>query len=207
MNIAIIGTGNVGGALATRLSGAKHKIFLGVRDPKKFTNSDLLKLEGVSAHSITDAVNAADVIIVAVPATTSVEVGLLMGPFVGDKVVIDATNTMQEAPKGFKNGFEALQNTTKSKNIVKCFNSTFASNLANPKFGNVDLDMFVAGTSKKGKEVATQLAKDVGFENIFDMGDDDKAELLEKIAIILVNLAYMQGYGPNIGVKIVSRPG
>jgi predicted dinucleotide-binding enzyme len=197
MNIAIIGTGNVGGALATRLSGAKHKIFLGVRDPKKFTNSDLLKLEGVSAHSITDAVNAADVIIVAVPATTSVEVGLLMGPFVGDKVVIDATNTMQEAPKGFKNGFEALQNTTKSKNIVKCFNSTFASNLA----------MFVAGTSKKGKEVATQLAKDVGFENIFDMGDDDKAELLEKIAIILVNLAYMQGYGPNIGVKIVSRPG
>ena len=32
MNIAIIGTGNVGGALATKWANKGHQIYLGVRD-------------------------------------------------------------------------------------------------------------------------------------------------------------------------------
>ena len=42
MKIAIIGTGNVGGALATRWAQAGHTIILGVRDLQNFKGKELL---------------------------------------------------------------------------------------------------------------------------------------------------------------------
>ena len=45
MNIAIIGTGNVGGALATKWAKKGHKIYLGVQDINNFKGKELLKNE------------------------------------------------------------------------------------------------------------------------------------------------------------------
>ena len=43
MKIAIIGTGNVGGALATKWAGAGHEINLGARDLENFKGKELLQ--------------------------------------------------------------------------------------------------------------------------------------------------------------------
>jgi predicted dinucleotide-binding enzyme len=48
MNIAIIGTGNVGGALAKGWARAGHKIALGVRDTQNFKGKDLLNTANIS---------------------------------------------------------------------------------------------------------------------------------------------------------------
>ena len=42
MNIAIIGSGNVGGALALKWAKAGHTILLGVRDVENFKGKELL---------------------------------------------------------------------------------------------------------------------------------------------------------------------
>ncbi|MEM8899279.1 MAG: NAD(P)-binding domain-containing protein, partial [Bacteroidota bacterium] len=67
MKIAIIGTGNVGGALATQWAKAGHQILLGVRDKVQFKGKELLNNEHTSVHRIAEAVALSEVILVASP--------------------------------------------------------------------------------------------------------------------------------------------
>lgn len=62
MKIAIIGTGNVGGALATQWSKTGHHIYLGVRDTANFKGKELLSNENTSVHSLAEAVTLSIVI-------------------------------------------------------------------------------------------------------------------------------------------------
>ena len=67
MKIAIIGTGNVGSTLAAQWAKAEHQIFLGVRDTTNFKGMELLENENTSVHTIQEAVNLSEVILVASP--------------------------------------------------------------------------------------------------------------------------------------------
>lgn len=53
--------------------------------------------------------------------------------------------------------------------------------MRDPKYGETSLDMFMAGSSEKGKQVARQLALDAGFAECYDFGGDDKVVLLEQL--------------------------
>ena len=79
MKIAIIGTGNVGGALATKWALAGHTILLGVKDTTSFKGEGLLNNPNTTVHPIKEAVKAADVILIATPATAAVEVAQSLG--------------------------------------------------------------------------------------------------------------------------------
>lgn len=65
--------------------------------------------------------------------------------------------------------------------------------------------MFYAGDSDSAKIIAEQLAKDLGFENVYNFGGSDKFNLLEQFAFGWINLAMMQGYGRNIAFKVLKR--
>lgn len=200
MKIAVIGTGNVGTALATGWSKAGHTIFLGVRDQQDFKGKSLLSLENISVLSIAGAIAAAEVILLSVPPKVIPEIASYLKD-AEDKIIIDPSNSFPSAPEGHKNCFEALTALTNCKNLVKAFNNTGFQNMANPK----GLDTFVAGDSEKAKTIARQLAEDIGFANCYDFGGSDKAGLLEQLAISWINLAYFQGMGPNFGINVVKR--
>lgn len=205
MKIAIIGAGNVGGTLSKSWANAGHRVIIGARD----LNSNKLKNlvdyhENITANSINDAVNEVDVILVSVPINAIIEVARQIGQ-VNDKIIIDATNSVFSKPDPYVNCFEALKDITKCTEIVKCFNSTGYENMADPHFGNISVDMFMAGSGIKAKEMASQLAKDIGFENCYDFGGDDKVELLEQFAFCWINLAIIQKQGRNMAFKLLRR--
>lgn len=203
--IAIIGTGNVGGALATKWANKGHEIFLGVRDINNFKGKELLANPNTKALTIENAVNASDIILLSTPATATVEVMKSLGDTTG-KIIIDAMNiVMGRGPQGYKHTTEAILGNTQTKDVVKCFNTTGFNNMLNPSYGNITLDLFVAGDSEKGKEVAIQLAKDAGFAECYDIGGNDKFELMEQFAWFWINLAMFQGQGREIGFKLLKR--
>lgn len=204
MNIAIIGTGNVGGALAKSWSRAGHQIYLGVRDVKNFKGKDLLDEPNIQALETEKAVSVAEVILIAAVPQAVAEIAQSMGPVSG-KVIIDAMNSVRVKPEGFENTFEALKQLCPEAHLVKCFNSTGFENMSNPVYHGKGIDMFVAGNSEKGKSVAQQLALDAGFENCHNFGGDDKVALLEQFALSWINLAIMQGHGRDIAFKVISR--
>jgi predicted dinucleotide-binding enzyme len=211
MQIAIIGTGNIGSALVRKWSAAGHHIFLGVRDTGNFKGKDLLNEKNVRAYPIREAVEKAEVILIAVPSIATADIAKALGNVKG-KVIIDAMNSLRAGPEGYKDTFEALKDLCKDAEIVKCFNITGFENIQNPVYHlanpiphDVVLDMFVAGSSAKGKQVATQLSLDAGFANCYDFGGDDKVPLIEQFAFCWINLAIMQGQGRNIGFKLIKR--
>jgi predicted dinucleotide-binding enzyme len=205
MNIAIIGTGNVGGALATKWAAKGHHIYLGVRDQNHFKGMELLGNSNTTVHSIEEAVQASDVVLLSTPAPMAVEVAKSLGDTSG-KVIIDAMNIVGgRGPQGYLTTALAILDNTQTRDVVKCFNTTGANNMKDPVYGGSSLDLFVAGDSVRGKDVAIQLALDAGFAACYDVGGNDRFELMEQFAWFWINLAMVQGLGREIGFKLLKR--
>jgi 8-hydroxy-5-deazaflavin:NADPH oxidoreductase len=204
MNIAIIGTGNVGGALAKRLS-ENHKITLGVRNIENFKGIELLNYsENITAKTIEDAVKNSELIIISVPAQFASETAIGLGD-VSNKIIIDTMNAVFMKPDGFTNTTDAILANCNSTEVVKCFNTTGYENMLNPIYNGRGIDMFAAGNSVNGIKIATQLAKEIGFENVYHFGGNDKFELMEQFAFSWINLAIFQKQGRNLAFKVVRR--
>lgn len=205
MNIAIIGAGNVGSALAAGLQ-AKHTLTFGVRNPQSVKSEKAAGLiKHASFKTVKEACVQADVIII----TTPPEAVLQLIPELGDvsnKVLVDATNSVRTRPEPFPTAYHALKEKTGSSKVVKCFNTTGFENMLNPVYPSVGgIDMFCAGSDPEAKDLAKQLSKDIGFGECWDFGGDDKVELLEKFALSWINLAIMQGHGRNLAFKVIRR--
>lgn len=205
MTISIIGTGNVGGALAQRLADAGHAILLGVRNTEAFKGIELLNYsKRISAHSIVEAVQQSAVVILSVPAQFAAETAQSLGDVSG-KIIIDTMNGVFMRPVGFTNTADAILANCNTMDVVKCFNTTGYENLLNPNYQGVSLDMFTAGSSERGIAVATQLAKEIGFDNVYHFGGNDKFNLIEQMAFCWINLAIIQKQGRDMAFKIIRR--
>ncbi|WP_461113657.1 NAD(P)-binding domain-containing protein [Spirosoma jeollabukense] len=89
MKIAIIGTGNLGGALAQRFVQAGHTVLMGANFP--LSEKSILLATKIGADrftSIKSAVTQYDVVILATPALKAIDVAQALGDATG-KVIID----------------------------------------------------------------------------------------------------------------------
>ena len=186
MKITMIGHGNVGSSLWHKWFSCGHQIAIAARD----TNAEKLlefRKEGMEIVSIHESLENTDVIVYAAPAHSAVDIAKQIGELPG-KIIIDTSNSVFKKPEPYPTAFAALQDLTKA-DLVKCFNSTGVENMQNPSYSDSVADMFVAGNSVKGKEIAVQLAKDLGFAECYNFGGDDKVPLLEQLCAIWINLA------------------
>ncbi|MVM36712.1 NADPH-dependent F420 reductase [Spirosoma sp. HMF3257] len=206
MNIAVIGTGNVGGALAQGFIKAGHTVWVGANFPLSEKSINLATKIGEDRFTtVSSAVAQCNVVVLAIPAMKAIEVTHELGDTSG-KVIIDAMNTVRGmGPAGFSHTTEAILANTATNDVVKCFNTTGFENLLDPIYKGEGIDMFVAGTSVKAKAIATQLAKEIGFGECYDLGGNDKFGLLEQLALNWITLAIFQGYGRGIAFKVVKR--
>ncbi|MCF8325430.1 MAG: NAD(P)-binding domain-containing protein [Leadbetterella sp.] len=204
MKIAIIGSGNVGGALAKQWIKAGHTVLIGANLPLSEKNLKLATQIGEDRFSsIEHAVKQSEVILIATPPAVIFEIIDQIGD-VSNKIIIDATNSVLKGPEPYKTVYHVLDDKTKAE-VVKCFNSTGFENMLNPVYDGQGIDMFMAGDSEKAKSVAKTLALDAGFGACIDFGKSDKVELLEKFALSWINLAILQGHGRDMAFKVVRR--
>ena len=205
MNIAIIGTGNIGGTLAQQFIKAGHTVLVGARFPLSEKSIKLATKIGEDRFtSLERAVKQCDVVVIAVPAQFAGETARSLGDVSG-KVIIDTMNVVAMKPDGFTNTCEAILANCNTSDVVKCFNSTGFENISDPGYPAAGIDMFTAGSSEKGVAIATHLAKEIGFENVYHFGGNDKFNLLEQMALCWINLAIVQKQGRDIAFKIVRR--
>lgn len=205
MKIAIIGTGNVGSALATKWAQAGHEVLLGVRNKEEFKGEHLLSNPNTTLHTIPEAVVASEVILLATPAPQAIVVAKSLGDTSG-KVIIDAMNiVMGRGPDGFTNTADAILTQTPTDEVVKCFNTTGFNNMENTQYGEQQIDNFVAGDSARAKALAQRLSADAGFAECYDIGGNDQFDLIEQFARFWINLAMFRGHGREIAFKLLKR--
>lgn len=208
MKIAIIGTGSVGSALGRGLAQAGHEVVFGVRDTGKPQVGKLVEEAGARSDSIAAAVSAAEVVVLAMPWGAAQEVIQTAGGLSG-KIVLDCINPLKPDLSGLETGdarsaAEQVAVWAPGARVVKIFNSTGAGNMADPVYGEDRATMLYCGDDAGAKEVAAQLAADLGFEPV-DAGPLSAAYLLEHAAMLWIHLAYGAGLGRNIAFKLMRR--
>jgi hypothetical protein len=212
MKIAIIGAGNVGGALGQNWAQKGHDIVFGVRDPKAEKMQALVgKIGGkAKAASPAEAAAAADVIVLSTPWPATETVIRSMGSLKG-KIVLDATNPLTRGPDGIAleighsiSAGEKVQGWATGASVFKTLNTTGFSNMADPVFKGVKSVMFVAGDDAAAKPKVIALVSDLGFE-VIDAGPLRNARLLEAHAMLWIDLALVRGQGRDFAFGILRR--
>jgi 8-hydroxy-5-deazaflavin:NADPH oxidoreductase len=210
MNIAILGAGNVGGALGKGWAAKGHSIYYGVPDPQSDKVQALLKSIGKNARAGTvhDAAESASIIVLATPWPATHDAVLAAGKIAG-KIIVDCTNPLEPDLSGLAIGnntsaAEQVALLAVGAHVVKAFNTTGAGNMANTHYGNNEVTMCIAGDDTAAKSTVMKLAQDLGFEAV-DAGPLKNARLLESFAMLWVYLAIKQGLGPNIAFKLLRR--
>src|ERR1043166_2915971 len=118
MQIAIIGAGNVGRALATSLTRAGHDVTIAAEHPEHA--ADVARDTGATAAQTSRAAaSAADLVVLAVPATAFDQLTGEVGPSLDGKVVVDVSNRPTPSPDGTPTSLaEELQQRLPSAKVV-----------------------------------------------------------------------------------------
>ena len=211
MRIAILGSGNMGGALGRLLAAAGHDVsFSYSRDPAKLER--LARASGVRARATSpaDAVRDADVVILAVHWGRVPHVLRAAGSVRG-KILIDCTNPMTPSDDALAvghrvSGGEIVAQRARGARVVKAFNTVPSELLrAGAEVLPERPAVCYCGKDAGAKRVVARLIRQVGFEPV-DCGALTTARYLEPLALLVAELAYNQGRRPEVGVRFV-RPG
>lgn len=202
MRIAIIGTGNVGSALARGLKGKGHAVTLGARDPKAADVVALAAETGATASSAAASAAAAEIVILALPWGAAEAAVTALGELSG-KVVIDCMNPlgMVDGALGLvlghtTSGGEIVQGWLPKARVVKTLNQVGADIMAaNAHMAHRPV-MFMAGNDAGAKTQVSIVLTDLGFEAL-DAGDIAKARLLEPFGMTWITQALLRGKGRN----------
>ena len=192
MDIAIIGAGNVGTALAGALARAGHHVTISAKHPEHAAQAAGKTGTG-SAGTNQEAIAAGDVVIFAVPGTAFDTIVGEVGNELAGKVVIDVSNRPTPDPSGAGTSIaEELQASIPDASVVKAFNTAFATTQADPIVNGVHADGFVAGADGEAKQTVLALVESVGFRPV-DAGSLAAARTLEGMAWLNINRAIQGG--------------
>jgi predicted dinucleotide-binding enzyme len=207
--LAIIGTGNVGGALGASAVKAGYDVVYAGRDAAKVTAA----AEAIGAESAAtpvDAVEGADVVVLAVPYQALDALAAEIAPVAAGKVVVDPTNPLKADYSGLatgpdESGAEHLAALLPGAHVVKAFNTVFAGNAANPDGLGFQLDSLFATDDEAARDAICGLSSSIGFRPIH-VGPLSAARELEAMAWLNIRLQLLSNGSWNTAYALVSPP-
>lgn len=174
-HLSIIGTGNMGQAIAAVAGRGGHTVQL--------LGSD------AAATPV-----AGDIVVLAVPYPAVASVVAERGASLAGKVVVDITNPLNfqtfdslTVPADSSATAEIAAALPQSK-VVKAFNTTFASTLATGKVGDLTTTVLIAGDDTDAKTALADIVTSGGL-NAIDAGSLKRARELEAIGFVQITLA------------------
>jgi len=199
MKVGILGSGDVGKALAGGFIKHGHQVILGTRDAGKLKDF-VAQHKGAEAKSFADAAKFGDVVVLAVKGTAALDVLKAAGAAnLANKPVIDATNPIAAAPptngvlKFFTNLdqslMEQLQAAFPDARFVKAYNSVGNARMINPEFKSGKPTMFICGNDDAAKAKVREINDQFGWETA-DMGKAEAARAIEPLCMLWCILGF-----------------
>ena len=207
MELAVLGTGPAGRAIAARLAELGHHVSIGTRDPEATLARDdfagwAADHPAVHPATFAAAAAAAEVVLVVTNGSASVDVLTQAGADNLDgKVVIDVSN-----PLDFSQGMpptlfvkdtdslaEQIQRAFPAARVVKTLNTMNNEVMVHPELLPDPGSVFVSGDDASAKQTATQLLTQLGHTDVIDLGDLSSARGAEMLLPIWVRLMGVLG--------------
>jgi predicted dinucleotide-binding enzyme len=216
MKICIIGTGNVGQTLGTKLVQLGHEVKMGSRTANNEKAAAWVKASGAKASQGTfaDAASFGEVVFNCTKGEVSLEALKAAGANnLKGKVLVDVSN-----PLDFSKGMppfltpslsntnslgEEIQKTFPETKVVKALNTMNCVLMVNPKLVPGSHDLFLCGNDADAKAKVTEiLVNGFGWPSVLDIGDLTGARAMEMLLPIWIRLMG-QFKTPNFNFKIV----
>lgn len=210
MNIAVLGTGMVGRAIAGRLYELSHSVVVGTRDPEATLaraepdgmgnppfSAWHADHEGVALASFADAAAGSELVVNASSGAAALDVlGLAGAHNLAGKVLLDIGN-----PLDFSNGFpptlfvkdtdslgEQIQRAFPESKVVKTLNTLTASLMVDPRSLGESSTIFVSGEDAQAKATVVSLLESFGHDDVIDLGGIETARGAEMLLPLWLRL-------------------
>lgn len=192
MKIGVIGSGQVGQALADGFLKHGHEVMRGSRDAAKLASWKAGAGDKASTGDFAATARFADVVVLAVKGTAAEEAVALCGAGLDGKPVLDATNPIADAPptNGVLSFFttfdeslmERLQKKAPAARFVKAFSCVGNALMVDPALGSRPT-MFICGNDAAAKETTRGILDSFGWDTE-DMGSVEAARAIEPLCIL-----------------------
>ena len=200
--IAVIGTGDVAGALGPEFAAQGHTIVYGSRNPSRDDVRALVARTGNAASATTPAesVAGADIVVMAVPGTAVEAVTRSLGDLSG-KIIIDPTNAIDRSDNGYlvlvysTSTAEIIQGAAPGAHVVKAFNTLNWRTMVDPDSSGGPVSIPLVGDNAEAKARVAELVEGMGLEAI-DIGPLRYARHVEGMLLVWIHNRYGGGDGP-----------
>ena len=201
MRVGILGSGDVGKALARGFVSRGHHVTIGSREPEKLADFARDHGDRLAAATFEETASTAELVALATLFAGTQSALQIAGPqnFAG-KVVIDATNPLKFEPgkpptlsiSGSDSAGESVQRWLPDASVVKAFNTVGNAHFVDPHFAGGPPTMFIAGNDDAAKNKVAQIAESFGWE-VIDAGSIQAARHLEALAMLWIDYAMHTG--------------
>jgi 8-hydroxy-5-deazaflavin:NADPH oxidoreductase len=214
MNVTIIGAGNMGKGIGTRLVAGGHSV--------TFVDANPETAEKVAADVKASAKNGAqvttaslgdaqlgEVVVFAVWYGTNIELAKQLGAKLAGKVVVDIANPLNSTFDGLATAADSssaedvARAIASGAKVVKAFNTTYAGTLLAGQVAGQPLDVFIAGDDADAKNKVAELVKDGGMRPI-DTGPLSRARQIEGMQFLHIVTQGTLGTNWASTIKILS---
>ncbi|HEX8274279.1 MAG TPA: NADPH-dependent F420 reductase [Longimicrobiaceae bacterium] len=215
MRVTIIGPGDMGRGIATRLLAGGHDVTLVGRDRGRAEAVAAELASGAeggasiaAASGPGEAIPGSEVVVLALPYAASLAMAREVAPLLGGRVVVDISNPLNDSFDGLVTaGDTSAAETIRAElpadaRVVKAFNTTFAGTLARGEVAGQTLDVFIAGDDEPANHVVVELVRTGGMRPI-EVGGLHRARQLEAMGLLGITLQGPLGTGFGTGWKLV----
>jgi predicted dinucleotide-binding enzyme len=190
--IAILGTGEVGQALALGFILDNYPVMVGSRDGGKAAKLDVVMEQDINTGTFREVAEWGDIVILAVKG--SVAEGLVgeLADLLAGKILIDVTNPISDDPPedGVLRLFtklddslgERVQAAAPEARVVKAWNSVGHALMMHPEF-DAPPTMPICGNDASAKKTVSDIVGSFGWE-VEDMGTIKSARALEPMTML-----------------------
>ncbi len=214
MNVTIIGAGNMGRGIGTRLVAGGHSVTFVDANPEtaEKTASEVRAAAGNAGRVSTASLRQAelgDVVVLAVWYGTNIEIAKQLGSKLAGKVVVDIANPLNSSFDGLatapdsSSAEDVARAIAAGAKVVKAFNTTYAGTLVAGQVAGQPLDVFIAGDDEEAKNKVAELVKDGGMRPI-DTGPLSRARQIEAMQFLHIVTQSTLGTNWASTIKILS---
>ena len=204
-SITVIGTGNVGGAIAALAAKGGASVQVLGHEPGK---ADALAAQlGGTAGTVGDAI-AGDIVVLAVPYPALAAIAEQYGAALDGKILVDVTNPVDfqtfdglTVPADSSAAAE-LQARVPGAKVLKAFNTNFAGTIAAGAVGDVPPTVLIAGDDDDAKQALVDLVQ-AGGVAAAAVGSLKRARELEAFGFLQITLAAQEiiGWGGGFALR------
>lgn len=203
MKLGILGTGQVGSALAGRLVALGHEVMVGSRSPQGEKAQALAAASGARVGSYEQAASHGEWVINALPGEASVPA--LKSCAIGGKILIDIANydSAVDQPIMVPVG-QLIQDAFPEVRLIKALNSVSAHLMAEPARLGRPHSVFVAGNDRAAKAEVMEFLGTLGWQDVIDLGGLSACRAMEQLIPLWMALEQVEG-GPGFNLAVMRQ--